>query len=318
MGIINKLVCLVFISVLVAAGSSAFAGDAPGKLAFLRGGSVWLAHSDGSRARRLTHSTQDRQPALSRDGRWLAYTSGRGAQSGFGRIFLMSSGGGRARLFQPPGLQGGEAPAFSADGKSLVFVGLADLQVKKEGGSELSFATMSVSVADVKGIAVRKIISSPNTMLDTGYMYSNPAFSPDGKHIACQESGSDVSGGFMVINLHGEKVFSFPHDSQDAAPYWRPQFTPDGQKILCYSPAASPGEVDTVYLVDLATGKKKEITVGANPTFVDQGRAIVFERWPQERWAGSGKVTADLWRLELVPGAKAKKIITVGQAPAGQ
>ena len=309
------IICaLIFCLVAGTAG----AGDAPGKLAFLRGGSVWLVHSDGTRARRLTHSTQDRQPALSRDGRWLAYVSGRGAKSGFGRIFLMSSGGGRARPFNPPGLQGGEYPAFSADGKSLVFVGLAHLQVKKEDGSELSFATMSVSVADVKGIAVRQIISHPNTLLDTGYMYSNPAFSPDGKHIAYQESGSDVSGGFVVINLHGKKVFSFPRDPRDAAPYWRPQFTPDGQKILCYSPAASQGEVDTIYLVDLATGKKKEITVGANPTWVDQGRAIVFERWPQKRWSGTGKETADLWRLELAPGAKAKKIITNGQAPAGQ
>ncbi|MDD5642795.1 MAG: hypothetical protein PHX53_14190, partial [Syntrophales bacterium] len=169
MGIINKLVCLVFVTVLVAAGSSSFAGDAPGKLAFVRGGSIWLAHSDGSRARRLTHATQDRQPALSPDGRWLAYVSGSEAKSGYGRIFLMSSGGGRARLFLPLGLQGGEHPAFSAGGKSLVFVGLAGLQVKKEEGGEQSFATMSVSVADVKGIAVRQIISSPNTMLDAGY-----------------------------------------------------------------------------------------------------------------------------------------------------
>lgn len=309
------IICGLVLCLLV---GTAGAGDAPGKLAFLRGGSIWLAHSDGSRARRLTHATQDRQPALSPDGRWLAYVSEREAKSGYGRIFLMSSGGGRARLFLPHGLQGGEHPAFSHDGKSLVFVGLANLQVKKEEGSELSFATMSVSVADVKGIAVRQVISSPNTMLDTGFMYSNPAFSPDGKLIAYQESGSDVSGGFVVINLKGKEVFSFPDDPQDAAPYWRPQFTPDGQKILCYSPATSADEVDTVYLVDLATGKEKEVTEGSKPTLVDQGRAIVFEIWPQDRWKASGKVTADLWRLELAPGAQAKKIITDGQEPAGQ
>ncbi|MFZ5452372.1 MAG: TolB family protein [Thermodesulfobacteriota bacterium] len=309
------IICALIFCLAVGTAS---AGDAPGKLAFLRGGSVWLAHSDGSRVRRLTHATQDRQPALSPDGRRLAYVSGREAQSGYGRIFLMSSGGGRARLFLPLGLEGGEHPAFSADGKSLVFVGLAGLQVKKEGGSELSFATMSVSIADVKGIAVRQVVSSPNTMLDTGYRYSNPAFSPNGKLLAYQESGSDVSGGFVVINLKGEKVFSFPPDPQDATPYWRPQFSRDGQKILCYSPATSAEEVDTVHLVDLATGKETEVTEGSKPTWVDQGRAIVFERWPKERWAVTGKVTADLWRLELAPGAQAQKIITDGQEPAGQ
>ena len=312
-----RVICFFLFIIWGLAASSGFAA-APGKLAFVRGGSIWLAHSDGSRPRQLTHATQDRQPALSRDGRRLAYASGREAKSGYGRIFLMSSGGGHARLFLPPGLEGGEHPAFSADGKSLVFVGLAGLQVKKEGGSELSFATMSVSIADVKGIAVRPVISSPNTMLDAGYRYSNPSFSPDGKLIAYQESGSDVSGGFVVINLKGEKVFSFPHDRKDYTPYWRPQFTPDGQKILCYSPATAADKVDTIYLVDLATGKKTEITEGDNPTFVDQGRAIVFERWPRNRWGATGKVTADLWRLELAPGAQPKKIITDGQEPAGQ
>jgi Tol biopolymer transport system component len=316
MGRIVKVICLALAAALVAAGSDCLAAELS-KLAFVRGGSIWLANSDGTGLRQLTHATQDRQPTLSPGGRWVAFTSGMAGESGFGRIFLISSAGGQARLFQPPGLQGGEHPAFSPDGKGLLFVGLADFKKKKEQGGDQSFATMSVSVADLTGMAVRQIISNPNTLLDTGYIYSNPAFSADGRLVAYQESGSDVSGGFVVMDLEGKRLFRFPRDPQDSTPYWRPRFFPEGKKVLCYSPATSAEQVDTIYWVDLATGRKTKITEGGKPTLVDQARAIVFERWPQDRWQASGKVTADLWRLELAPGAQAQKIITDGQEPAG-
>lgn len=310
-----KLSLLIFAFILCLGTGSATGAES--QLAFVRGGSIWLVQSDGSRARQLTRGPQDRQPALSPDGGLVAFTSSRDADHGFGQIFLLSSSGGQPRPFLPPGLQGGEHPAFAPDGKRLLFVGLADLQKKKSQGSDLCYATMSVSIADLQGKAVRQIIRNPQTMLDTGYIYSNPVFSRDGKRLAYQESGSDVSGGFVVINLKGEKILRFPRNSEDYTPYWGPRFSPDGKKILCYSPATSPERVDTVYLVDLATGAKTRITAGSKPTFVDQGRAIVFERWSQSRWTDSGKATADLWRLELTLGAAAKKIITDGQEPAG-
>lgn len=288
-----------------------------GKMAFMRGGNIWVANSDGNGARQLTRSTQNRHPALSPDGRLVAFTSGMAPNSGYGRIFLIPSQGGQAQPLRSPGFQGGEHPAFSPDGKSLVFVGLSGLKIKKEKGGDLTFATMSVAIADLDGGGVRRIISQPNTMLDTGYIYSNPAFSADGKLIAYQESGSDVSGGFVVMNLKGGRVFRFPRNPKDATPYWRPQFSPDGKRVLCYSPATSEDQVDTVYLVDLSTGGKTKITEGSKPTFVDRGRAIVFEKWPRNRWQATGPQAPDLWRLELTPGAKAQKIITDGLEPAG-
>jgi len=288
------------------------------KLAFVRGGNIWIADSGGAKARQLTYSHKDRGPAVSPDGKWVAYYSGVGEETGFGQVFLIPSKGGLVQQFRHPEVQGGEHPTFSPDGKSLLFVGLSDLKVKKEKDSEMSFATMSLTLADLASGAVRRLLSHPNTNLDTGYIYSNPALSPDGRFFAYQESGSDVYGGFVVLNLKGKRIFRFPKNSRDATPFWRPQFSRDGKEILCYSPATQEGGADSVYLVNLANGWKNILALGSKPTYVDHGKAIVFERWPRERGVAGAVVKADLWRLELIPGAKPKKIVADAEEPAGQ
>ncbi len=298
-------------------GSSSLAAEKT-TLAFMRGGNIWIADSDGSKARQLTHSRKDRGPAVSPDGRWVAFYSGVGEETGFGQVFLIPATGGVIQQFRHPEIQGGEHPAFSPDAKGLLFVGLSDLQVKKGKGSDLSFATMSLSLADLNRGAVQRIISRPNTNLDTGYIYSNPVFSADGRLIAYQESGSDVSGGFQVINLQGKRIFRFPKNPGNATPYWRPQFSSDAKEMLCYSPATREGNDDVIYLVNLASGQKTTVALGSNPTYVDHGKAIVYERWPRNRWKATGPEGPDLWRLELTPEASPKKIISDAGEPAGQ
>lgn len=291
---------------------------AQGKLAFVRGGNIWVADRDGANARQLTHSRRDRGPALAPDGKWVAYHSGLGEETGFGQIFLIPATGGMVQQFRHPEVQGGEHPVFSPDGKSLLFVGLSDLKVKKSQGAETSFATMSLSLAELGSGAVRRIISHPNTNLDWGYIYSHPAFSPDGRLIAYQESGSDVSGGFVVLDLQGKRLFRFPKNSRGTTPYWRPQFSPDGKEMLCYSPATDSGKEDVIYLVNLATGKQTAVALGSKPTYVEHGKAIVYERWPKERRTAKTPVKANLWRQELKAGATPKMIITDAEEPAGQ
>ncbi len=81
----------------------------------------------------LTYSYRDQRPALSPDGKWVAFYSGAGEDTGFGQIFMIPSQGGLVRQFRHPDLQGAEYPAFSPDGGSLLLVGLSDLRVKKKG-----------------------------------------------------------------------------------------------------------------------------------------------------------------------------------------
>jgi len=312
-----KIAAILNIMVLFGWGPAVLAAEAP-KLAFVRGGNIWIAGTDGSQPRQLTYSHQDRGPALSPDGKWVAYYSGVGEETGFGQIFLIPSKGGVVQQFRQPEVQGGEHPTFSPDGRSLLFVGLSDLKVKKDKHGPISLATMSLTLTELGSGALRRIVSRPNTFLDTGYIFSNPSFSPDGRLIAYQESGSDVSGGFVVLDLQGKRVFRFPKNPKDATPYWRPQFSPEGKQMLCYSPATDSSKEDVIYLVNLATGKKTAVSLGSKPTYVDRGKAIVFEKWPKERWTAATPVKASLWRLELKPGATPKLIMRGGEDPAGQ
>lgn len=311
-----KIVSLLIIAFWVFWGGQPSLAADKSRLAFVRGGNIWIANTDGTDAQQLTYSRRDRGPAVSPDGRWVAFYSGVGEETGFGQVFMIPSKGGLVQQFRHPEIQGAEHPAFSPDGGSILFVGLSHLRVKKDKNTEQTFATMSLCVADLQTGDLRRIVSTPNAMLDAGYVYDAPAFAPDGRLIAYQESGSDVSGGFVVVDLKGKKIFRFPRNRQDAAPYWRPQFSRDGQEVLCYSPATAEDRVDTIYLVNMAQGTKRKITVGSNPTWVDHGKAIVYEKWPPDRWTAKGLVTADLWRLELTPGGKPRKILTDAADPA--
>lgn len=287
-------------------------------MAFVREGNLWVAAADGSGARQLTYSHRDRGPALSPDGRWVAFYSGVGEDTGFGQVFMIPSQGGLVQQFRHPEIQGAEYPAFSPDGGSLLFVGLSGLKVKGAGAAAQAYATMSICLANLKTGELRRLVQHPHTLLDTGYLYAAPAFSPDGARFAYQESGSDVSGGLVVMNLKGKRIFRFPRNPREATPYWGPKFAPDGKQILCYAPATAEGEMDLVYLVDLETGRKTRVTEGSKPCFVDRGRAIVFERWPKERWSAPGTAKPDLWRLELAAGARPQRIIPDASEPGGQ
>lgn len=311
----NNIIVLLSILGLFTWSPTVLAAD-HGKLAFVRAGNIWLADSDGAQARQLTHSHRDHGPALSPDGKWVAYYSGVGEETGFGQIFLIPSRGGLIQQFRHPDVQGGEHPAFAPDGKSLIFVGLSDLKVKKGRGGELRFATMSLTLANLAGGAVRRVVSHPQANLERGYVYRDPAFSPDGRLIAYQESGRGVSGGFGVIDLQGKRIFRLPKRHKGEAPYWRPQFFPDGKEILCYAPTTKAGGEDIIYRVNRATGRKTAVVLGSNPTLVDHGKAMVYERWPEGRRQAGGP--PDLWRLELKQGAVPRMIIADAAEPAGQ
>jgi TolB protein len=300
------------------------------KFTFLREGNVWIVNIDGTDSKQLTDSGKDRNPVVSPDGTLVAFTRGsvlkiktgdgtEGEKIRYGQVYLVPAQGGAARLFQVKGMQMSVEPSFSPDGKSLLLVGLANPQVKEEehAGKKWyqTFADMSVVIAQVATGNSRKVVSKPNAFLGFSFCYSRPSFSPDGKNIVYQEIGSDVSGGFVVTDLQGKVLFRFPSDEHEwrSKAYWTPSFSPVGKKILCYSPQPDNGPI---YLVELATGIPEKITEdGADPRFVDQGRAIVFARW-QGRWSdippgGQGPgPKCDIFRLELKPGAVPQKILS--------
>ncbi|HTZ39987.1 MAG TPA: hypothetical protein VMB77_07520 [Syntrophales bacterium] len=294
------------------------ASSAAEMIAFVRQGNIWIAKADGTGERRLTSLGVCGGPSLSSDGKRIAFHC-RGGQdlypdTGFGRIYLMETTGGEPKPLRFEGILAAEHPAFSPDGKSLVFVGLSE--VKKQGKDDEAqvFATMSIAIGDIQTGKTQTILRQRNAMLEAGYVYSNPAFSPDGQWILWQQSGSDVSGGFAITDLKGKTLFRFPPQGKDPMPYWGASLALDGQTVLCYSPATSDVSDDTIYVVDRRTERRVEVTTGANPAFVRNGTAIVFERWTN-RW--TDRAASNLWILELKPGASPRRLITDASEPAG-
>jgi Tol biopolymer transport system component len=313
------LAILAFMLALTAvAGAADLGGLAAETVAFVRQGNIWVARVDGTGERGLTDFGVCGGPALSPDGKQVAFHC-RGDQdiypdTGYGQIYLVETAGGEPRRLKLEGILAAEHPAFSPDGKSLVFVGLSEVRKQGKEDEAQVLATMSISIADIQTGKTQAILRHKNAMLDAGYIYSRPSFSPDGQLILWQQSGSDVSGGFAITDLKGKTLFRFPSQGKDPTPYWRPSLALDGQTVLCYSPATSDASDDTIYVVDRKTGKMVEVTTGAKPAFVRNGSAIVFERWTN-RW--SDKAASNLWILELKPGAKPRRLITDASEPSG-
>ena len=151
-------------------------------------------------------------------------------------------------------------------------------------------------------------------MLDAGYVYSAPSFSPDGKLIAYQSSGSDVSGGFALVTLEGKTLFRFPVRSLIRLRSGGPAFHPMGKISSAIRLSPLQPKPILIYLVNLATGTKKKVTEGANGTYVEGGKAIIFERW-LNRWADG--VRPALFYLDITKGAQPKRLMMDASQPSG-
>jgi TolB protein len=297
-------------SVAQAAGSN--------QLAFIRGDNLWLAHSDGANARQLTTSGVAVSPALSRDGQWVAWVAYADSEQKKGAIHLAPTGGGSGKTLKMPPIAEAWSPAFTPDGQKLALVTRFNIRTRTVEGEKQEYATHAVSLVDLHTGQVRHVVKTPNHFMEAGELYTGLAVSPDGKFIAYQESGTDVSGGFVVLNLEGKRLLRYPRNPEDYKPYWRPSFSPDGSQMLCFSMATTEGEKTFIYLVDLKTLEARRLAEGYYPTFVDGGQAIVFERWTETGLTGRDATKIDLWRLDLTPGAEPRLILENAEKPAGQ
>ncbi len=286
-------------------------------VAFVRGDNIWVAASDGSGARQLTTDDRAASPALSWDGKWVAFTCREGDKVG---ICLVPSAGGPVQRLDLPGIADAWSPAFFPEGRQLALVTRFNIRTEVLDGDKQETATHAVSVLDLDTGKVRHLVTTPDHLWDMGDIYENVAVSPDGRLVAYQESGTDVSGGFVVLNLKGQRVGRYPRNpDKDYRPFWRPTFSPDGGKMLCFSMAITMGEgaKTYIYLVDLRTWKAARITTGYYPTFVDGGKAVVFERWTETGRPGGAGTKIDLWRLDSSFGAQPRLILKDAEKPAG-
>ena len=209
---------------------------------------VFVMDGTGRNNRRLTyHNAGSGYPNLSRDGRWILFSSSR--NTAYRDAYIMKSDGSDVR--QLTFNQYVFTPEFSPDGSQIVFSGQWGGRVK-------------IINADGSGLTV----IGPDGSFD-------PTFSPDGAKIAFayhRPKGSDI----YLMNTDGTDLRPIVTSPQRDT---EPSFSPDGTKLV-YTARYNNGHF-AVHLFDLISKTDTRLTdidviEDESPSFTPDGTRIVF------------------------------------------
>ena len=247
------------------------------KIVFCVDGDIFVMNDDGSRRRKLTHSTQatHRAPRWSPDGTQIAFTRymDRTQRQTTSEVFIMNADG-----TQPQRLTHNTVidayPSWSPDGRSLVFTST------RSGRWE-------VFVIDLATHAVTQLTGG-----DEETASASPDWSPDGTRIAFERfirKPGIVPKTIYVMSAEGHHQHpALPDPGPNDPPTFRyfPRWSADGQRILFAEVQWFPGGDVEKLIVQRIGGGKQVITdindrlgnkwLGAGASWMEQDRAILF------------------------------------------
>ncbi|MEO5824860.1 MAG: protein kinase [Gemmatimonadales bacterium] len=218
-------------------------------------------------------------PALSPDGRFLAYAGGTGYST---RIMVRQVTGGRATLLTSDTAAIEVAPSWSPDGSRILYATQRGLfSVPASGGTprqEASTSAPIVSAAwspDGKTIAyvagdsiLLKQEGATARLLTTSYSVTGCRWSPDGNRLACAGGnafftmvgtlfGNMAPGWVEVVDVKtGARRTITDSVALNASPVW----SPDGKWIYYVSNRHGTGDIYRV--LSRGTGRTERVTVG--------------------------------------------------------
>ncbi len=196
------------LGLLIAASpaAAAFPGQ-NGKIAFERGGEIFVMNPDGSAQTNLTNTVAiEREPAWSADGQKIAFQSDR---DGNREIYVMNvDGSAQTRLTTNAAVDG--RPAWSPDGQKIAF------DSGRSGATE-------VWVMNADGSAPTQLTTDGSCCGSS----EEPVWSPDGQKIAF-DSSRTANSEIWVMNADGSAQTNI---TNSAVGEGQPAWSPDGQRI---------------------------------------------------------------------------------------
>lgn len=231
-------------------------GSAATRILFVSDGKLYRIDQDGADLTQV-RSGGDRailSPAWDRDGRRLAYME---FWSGHGQLFVQDAVTGRRRAVTD-GRTLDFTPAFSADGKTLVF-----------------------SRAIEEGTDVYTLNIKDNCCLQrlTAGRFSDnlsPTYSPDGQRIAYISTRSGLPQVYLMGPDGTDQQLFAPFDYGVTGSSNAPDWSPDGQSVIFHRDVAGTLQI---FVLDARTRTVRQLTsLGRNedPTWAPDSRHMAF------------------------------------------
>ena len=270
--------------------------------ALVAGLAVWkfaptsAAHTDMHFSAVTNFAGLQAEPALSPDGRSVAFVSNR--DGNYNIYVTLIHGGNLVEVTHDPNMK--SRPMWSPDGTRLAYGRLNDSELPdiwevpalggtprrlilnasdpawSPDGHSIAYENMadnSIWVSDASGENARLVAS----LLKTQWRYTEPRFSPDGREIAFVKRSNGPYGELEVADLASGKVQQLTNDGALAL---SPAWSPDSRFIYF---ASSRGGTMNIWKIAAEGGEPQQITSGqgddAELDLSSDGKKIIFSTW---------------------------------------